>query len=95
VADGVVVATSAAQPRPRAPDRTHAGPAEGRIPPRLHLCRACNAYTAPEESMCPHCGADIQTAATVYEDERRARAAAVARIEQQLAALRERAEQPA
>jgi Y-X(10)_GDL-associated radical SAM protein len=95
VADGVVVATSASQPRPRAPDRARAAPAEGRIPPRLHLCRACNAYTAPEESTCPHCGADIQAAAAVYEEERRARAAAIVGIEQQLAALRKRVEQPA
>jgi len=51
--------------------------------------RACNAYVAPEESTCPHCGADIQAAAT------KRCAAMIAGIEQQLAALRQRAEQPA
>jgi hypothetical protein len=51
---------------------------------------ACNAYIAVDETTCPHCGADIQTAAMVYEEERRARAAAIAKIEEQLAALRQR-----
>jgi Y-X(10)_GDL-associated radical SAM protein len=95
VADGVVVATSASQPRPRRVDRSTASQAEGRIPPRLHLCRACTAYIAVDESTCPHCGADIHTAAMAYEEERRARAATIAGIEEQLAALRQRGPVPA
>jgi radical SAM protein with 4Fe4S-binding SPASM domain len=91
VADGAVVATSASQPRPRMRDPATASPSEGRIPPRLDLCRACNAYVSFDETTCPHCGADIRTAATVYQEERRSRAAAIAKIEQQLAALRQRA----
>ena len=61
----------------------------------MYNCRECETEINQGTELCPHCGADVQTAATVYEEERRARAAAVARIEQQLAALRERAEQPA
>ena len=76
-------------------DPAAASPPEGRIPPRLDLCRACNAYISFDEATCPHCGADIRTAATLYQEERRSRAAAIAKIEQQLAALRQRAEQPA
>ena len=42
-------------------------PEEGRIPPRLELCRACDSYIWPGETVCPHCGGNVQNAARKYE----------------------------
>jgi Y-X(10)_GDL-associated radical SAM protein len=92
VVDGSVVSTSTSQPRPRTDRRLTLFPREGRIPPRLHLCRSCNGYIKPDETTCPHCGADIHEAAADYDDKRRRRAALIAEIEQRLAALSERAQ---
>jgi hypothetical protein len=47
-------------------EQTYA-PQEGRLPPRLELCRSCDSYIWPSETVCPHCGSDIQTAARSYE----------------------------
>ena len=91
VADGSVVSTSASQPRPRTDWRVSPPPSEGRVPPRLRLCRSCDGYTKTDETTCPHCGADIRAAAADYDDKRSQRAAAIAEIEQHLAALTERA----
>lgn len=41
-------------------------PDEGRVPPGLQLCRACNQYVHPYEQTCPHCAADIEAAARTY-----------------------------
>jgi Y-X(10)_GDL-associated radical SAM protein len=44
-------------------------PPEGRVPPRLELCRSCDSYIWPSETICPHCSSDIQSAARSYEAE--------------------------
>jgi radical SAM protein with 4Fe4S-binding SPASM domain len=41
---------------------------DGRIPPKLDICRACEQYVWPGEALCPHCGANIRTAAQAYQD---------------------------
>jgi Y-X(10)_GDL-associated radical SAM protein len=64
---------------------------EGRIPPRLDLCRACNCYIMPAEKTCPHCAADIQAAATAYTVDVQRRAALIATLEKQLSIIRRRA----
>jgi Y-X(10)_GDL-associated radical SAM protein len=48
---------------------------EGRVPPKLDICRGCNQYIWPGESLCPHCGADVETAALAHQEtvERRAK----------------------
>ncbi len=92
VADGSVVSTSASQPRPGTDRRSTPSPREGRIPPRLRLCRSCNGYIKPDETTCPHCDADVYAAAVAYDDKRRERAALIADIEQRLAALSEPAQ---
>jgi radical SAM protein with 4Fe4S-binding SPASM domain len=86
--DGAVVARSTSQPRPGQRDPSARSPDEGRIPPRLDLCRACNAYISRNESICPHCGADVRAAATAHEEERQRRAAVMAEVENLLDALR-------
>ncbi len=40
--------------RPRLDARADAR--EGRLPPKLELCRACNQYIYDHETTCPHCG---------------------------------------
>jgi len=86
-ADGTVVARSTSEPRPAKKPAAASPPATGRIPPRLDLCRACDAYILPGESTCPHCGADVRAAAAAYDEEHRRRAAVMAKVEQQLQAL--------
>ncbi|MBV9194832.1 MAG: GDL motif peptide-associated radical SAM/SPASM maturase [Solirubrobacterales bacterium] len=86
VADGAVVASSASQPRPTRRAPPAGAPERGRLPPRLDLCRACDAYVAGQESACPHCGADVRAAALAHDGESRRRAAVIAEVERQLAA---------
>jgi Y-X(10)_GDL-associated radical SAM protein len=54
--------------------------AEGRVPPKLDICRACNSYIWPDEETCPHCCANLEEAATAYEEEVRHRAAIIATV---------------
>lgn len=91
IADGAIVASSMAMPRPA--KRPHPGepPTVGRIPPHLGLCRSCNGYIHATEADCPHCGADVQAAAAEYETECDRRQAVIARVEEQLRALTQRA----
>jgi hypothetical protein len=49
---------------------------EGKVPQRLGLCRGCSCYIKSAEIECPHCGADVKTAAELHEDKRARRAAA-------------------
>lgn len=46
---------------------------DGRTPPSLEVCRACDEYVWPGESACPHCGASLQEAAAAYERARQYR----------------------
>ena len=91
VADGAVVATSSSLLRPTKRDRNAEPPLTGRVPPSLILCRSCNGYIHDTETDCPHCGADVQAAAQDYDTERAGRQAAIARVEEQLRALAQRA----
>src|SRR5262249_26014143 len=63
-----------------------AGDREGRSPPRLDLCRACNRYVYPHEVTCPHCGTDIARAAADHAETVQRRRALVERLERALAA---------
>jgi Y-X(10)_GDL-associated radical SAM protein len=40
---------------------------EGRVPPRMVVCRGCECYVAESEQNCPHCGASIAEASREYE----------------------------
>jgi len=42
---------------------------EGRVPPRMVVCRGCQYYVAESEQSCPHCGVSIAEAAKEYEVE--------------------------
>jgi Y-X(10)_GDL-associated radical SAM protein len=88
VSDGAIVARSRDERRPAlrgVPD----GPAGGRLPPKLTLCRACDGYVAQHEVACPHCGADIAAAAATFETDRLARVAAMDAVEQHLRTARQ------
>jgi len=87
LSDGAIVQTSSSQLRPVTKDRSAGAPDEGRVRPRLDICRACDGYVAGGESACPHCGADLAAAAAAYEQEHRRRTAAIAEMERQLAAI--------
>ncbi|WP_404939102.1 GDL motif peptide-associated radical SAM/SPASM maturase [Pseudomonas sp. JDS08PS003] len=47
-----------------------ASPEEGRIPPRLALCRSCLEYIHAHESTCPHCHADVAAAEARHQQDR-------------------------
>jgi len=57
------------------PSRRAATSDEGRVPPRLELCRACEEFIWPDEVVCPHCGADVQQMAAVYRQQTEHRSA--------------------
>jgi Y-X(10)_GDL-associated radical SAM protein len=80
IEDGTVVSSSTSQRQlvqlgDATKDRWE--PREGRSPPSLELCRACHCYIWPHETVCPHCNADIQAAAEVWEEDTRRREAAL------------------
>jgi Y-X(10)_GDL-associated radical SAM protein len=89
ISDGAVVtSTASCAARPGQSDAAAVSPAQGRIPPKFDLCRACNCYILSAETICPHCGAGVQSAAAAYAKDRRRRAAAMEEVERQLAAIR-------
>jgi len=55
---------------------------EGRVPPSLDLCHACNRFLWPGEQACPHCGADVAKAAEAHAEEVRHRRALIAEVEE-------------
>ncbi len=61
---------------------------DGRIPPELAICRACNAYIWPGETTCPHCAANLQEAAEAYARERRYRENLIAEVTRLVEAAR-------
>jgi Y-X(10)_GDL-associated radical SAM protein len=85
IADGTVVESSQS-----APTLVKLGGAkilreprdEGRVPPRLEICRACDSYIWPHEETCPHCGADVRAAATAHAEESRRRRELMAQVAQ-------------
>jgi Y-X(10)_GDL-associated radical SAM protein len=63
---------------------------DGRVPPQMQVCRACNEYVWPGESMCPHCAADLQEAAEAYERQRQYREDLMAEVTRLVEAARAR-----
>jgi Y-X(10)_GDL-associated radical SAM protein len=53
---------------------------EGRIPPKLDICRGCDQYVWPGETVCPHCGANMKTAASKYAEEAKRRATLITEV---------------
>jgi len=60
---------------------SHRSGDEGRLPPSLDICRACNRFFWPGEETCPHCGADVEKAAAAHAEEVRYRHALIAEVE--------------
>lgn len=58
---------------------------EGRVPPRLELCRACNRHVHAHEVGCPHCGASLAAAAAAHAETSRRRRELIERLERALA----------
>ncbi|HEX5759372.1 MAG TPA: GDL motif peptide-associated radical SAM/SPASM maturase [Thermoanaerobaculia bacterium] len=81
---GRETAPGAAIPPP--PRRPRPSRSPGELPPRLDLCRACDCFVRPEETSCPHCAADLATAAAAWAEDSRRRAALVAEVEALMAA---------
>lgn len=55
---------------------------EGRVPPSLDICHACNRFLWPGEQVCPHCGADVAEAAEAHAEEVRRRRELIAEVEE-------------
>lgn len=66
----VQLAPSIAQPASR----------DGRVPPKLDICRRCNEYVWSGDTCCPHCGADMKAAAQEYEEAAERRAKLIAEV---------------
>jgi Y-X(10)_GDL-associated radical SAM protein len=87
IADGAMASTSTSLPQSvqlRDPSDRWESPSEGRVPPSLEICRACNSYIWPGEVKCPHCGADIEIEAQIYVEDTCRRKALMAKIERAL-----------
>ena len=82
--DGTVVARSANDPRPVPRPRAAVPPGSRGRPAQMDLCRACDAYIRTGEVNCPHCGADVGSAAARYAEDRRRRAAIMSEVERHL-----------
>jgi Y-X(10)_GDL-associated radical SAM protein len=63
------------------PVRTAPVEREGRIPPKLELCRACYQYIWPGEQICPHCSAIVEEAEASWEADTRRRAALISEVQ--------------
>jgi Y-X(10)_GDL-associated radical SAM protein len=61
----------------------------GRQPEELVLCRACERHVFPEETACPHCGADVAAAEARWQEDRARRLALMERLEALLVRGRE------
>ncbi|MGC5700434.1 GDL motif peptide-associated radical SAM/SPASM maturase [Pseudomonas sp. NFXW11] len=61
-----------------------AAPAEGRIAPRLALCRECLQYIHAHEHHCPHCGADVAAAEARHQEDRQRQQALISTLHQLL-----------
>lgn len=48
---------------------------DGRVPPKLEICRECQQYIWPGQTVCPHCGSELEASAKAYQEaaDRRAR----------------------
>jgi Y-X(10)_GDL-associated radical SAM protein len=64
-----VVSRAAGQPKLIQLERPTGLPSsrDGRVPPKLDICRDCDQYVWPGETLCPHCGADMKVAAEAYQ----------------------------
>lgn len=61
---------------------------EGRVPPRLELCRACDWFVWPGETACPFCGSDVREAAAAHRRSEARRRKLVAEVERLVAAAK-------
>lgn len=60
---------------------------EGRVAPQLALCRGCQQYVYPHESVCPHCGVRIAEADLQHQEAARHRARVMADLRALLEAV--------
>jgi Y-X(10)_GDL-associated radical SAM protein len=67
---------------------------EGRVPEALKMCRACDCFIEPRETLCPHCGADVAAAAARYAEDSRRRAALMAELEALIQEVESRKTEP-
>jgi Y-X(10)_GDL-associated radical SAM protein len=91
LADGAMLASTAGLARNlelRPENGLMESPSEGRVPPRLDLCRSCNCYITDAETTCPHCQADVQSSARNYAEEAERRAWIIAEVEQLLSRVK-------
>lgn len=69
---------------------------EGRVPPKLGICRGCDQYVWPDEVACPHCGSDIKAAALAHREAEKRRARLIAEVTELVESAKARAvSQPA
>ena len=54
---------------------------EGRVPPKLNICRGCDAYIWPGESLCPHCGENVREMAKIYAQQEQYRVELIAEVQ--------------
>lgn len=74
--------------RSRVPAGAERARHEGRIPPRLEVCHACNHFALPGETVCPFCGGNLAEAAAAYSLEAQRREELIAEVEKLIAEAR-------
>jgi len=84
---GVVAALS----RPLVQIKSAGKPSAGKIsnqahtiPPPMDVCRGCKRYVKPEATICPHCGGDLASLATIHEKKTRTARKALRRLLKQI-----------
>ena len=78
ISDGTVVASSLSAPQLVTLGGAGASePREGRVPPKLDICRACDCYVWPGEDACPHCGVSMRESAETFAANAARRQAAI------------------
>ncbi|NEO88541.1 MAG: SPASM domain-containing protein, partial [Spirulina sp. SIO3F2] len=54
---------------------------EGRVPPELERCKACNQFILPDEEVCPACETNVAEANTQYAEDKQRWEALMAKIQ--------------
>ena len=52
----------------------------GRIPPKLEICRECQEYVWPGQTVCPHCHSELEASAKAYQEAAERRAELIAAL---------------
>jgi Y-X(10)_GDL-associated radical SAM protein len=88
VADGTVVRSSTVDRQNWQAPPPGSASDEGRVVPRLILCRGCELYIDAHETICPHCSTDVAVAGSRHAEDQARRERLINEVSEHLASLR-------